>query len=55
VKSFADDEIDADPGEEQSPSQLPLDTTEAELEAVVLLKNTVPKEIIEELQINLFF
>ena len=42
VETLGDDEVDDDPGDHQAASELPLHPSQAVLQALVLLQNSVP-------------
>ena len=42
VETLGDDEVDDDPGDHQAASELPLHPSQAVLQALVLLENSVP-------------
>ena len=43
MQSLADDEVDDKPGDEETAGKLPLNCSEAVLNAAILLQNSVPK------------
>ena len=42
VETLGDDEVDDDPGDHQAASELPLHPSQAVLQALVLLENSMP-------------